>query len=110
MAQTYLQHIAHRLGSGSIQLDCGIGHSLPQSPGSVMNQLSPLSSFVAVDQIEAPSAEYEVRFVESGAFTCKFILGKTDENATCCGAPTDGKSWCRYHRSIVFNTIPHRPR
>jgi hypothetical protein len=75
-----------------------------------MNQVSPLSSFVAAEQIEAPSAEYEVRFVESGAFTCKFILGKTDENAMCCGAPTDGKSWCRYHRSIVFNTLPHRPR
>jgi hypothetical protein len=44
-----------------------------------------------------------VPLVEAGAFACKFIIGPADENAVCCGAPTDGRSWCPYHRNVVFD-------
>jgi hypothetical protein len=37
------------------------------------------------------------------AFSCKYIIGEPDEHAVCCGAPTDGRSWCPYHRQIVFD-------
>ena len=78
---------------------------------AVVNQMSPMSAFLAADQIDAPSAKFQVRLVESGAFDCKYVIGRTDENAVCCGAPTDGKSWCSYHRSIVFTPrLPGRPR
>jgi hypothetical protein len=76
-----------------------------------MNQILPTSSFSDADEIDAPSSQFQVRFVESGAFECKFVIGRTDENALCCGAPTDGKSWCAYHRRIVFTPrLPVRPR
>jgi hypothetical protein len=50
------------------------------------------------------SPKFQVPFVEAGASVCKFILGKADENAICCGAPTDGRSWCEYHRLVVFDS------
>lgn len=67
-----------------------------------MNQIAPASSFLSGERLDLAPTEYETRFVESGGFQCKFITGRADENATCCGAPTDGKSWCSYHRGIVF--------
>ena len=72
-----------------------------------MNQHVLLSEFLAPPEEAPPSPEYRVRLVESGAFACKFIIGDTDENALCCGAPTDGKSWCAWHRRVVFE--PRKP-
>ena len=72
-----------------------------------MNQLVRMSEFLVGKEVPQPSPEFQVPFVEAGAFMCKFIIGEADENAVCCGAPTDGKSWCAYHRGIVFE--PTRP-
>ncbi len=58
-------------------------------------------------EIGEPSPALQVPFVKAGAFACKFIIGAADENAICCGAPTDGKSWCSWHRRIVFE--PRQP-
>ena len=47
-------------------------------------------------------------FAQSGAFVCKYIIGEPNDRAVCCGAPvSDGKSWCAFHRRIVFE--PTRP-
>jgi hypothetical protein len=43
-----------------------------------------------------------VPFVETRAFECRWIEGPGGAEARCCGAPTDGGSWCRLHREIVF--------
>jgi hypothetical protein len=76
-----------------------------------VNQVSPLSSFLSAEAVEVPSSKYQVRLVESGMFDCKYVVGGTDEHALCCGAPTDGKSWCAYHRRIVFTPrLPARSR
>lgn len=66
-----------------------------------MNQMVRASSFAV--QVAEPSPKLRVPFVQVGPFSCKFILGDADENAVCCGAPTDGRSWCPYHRRIVFD-------
>jgi hypothetical protein len=80
-------------------------------PRVVVNQISPLSSFLRAEAVEAPSSKFQVRLVESGTFDCKYVIGGADENAVCCGAPTDGKSWCAYHRRIVFTPrLPARVR
>ena len=68
-----------------------------------MNQPLRPSEFIGGEQVPRPSSKFQVPLVETGAFVCKFIIGDADENAVCCGAPTDGRSWCAYHRRIVFD-------
>jgi len=67
-----------------------------------MNKPVHMSEF-RTGQQSSPPTKPPIRFVESGAFSCKFILGAPDANAVCCGAPTDGRSWCDYHRGVVFD-------
>jgi hypothetical protein len=43
-----------------------------------------------------------VPFVETRAFECRWIEGPSGADARCCGARTDGGSWCAFHREIVF--------
>ena len=73
-----------------------------------MNQLVRPSQIGDADAVAEPSAELRVPFAQSGAFVCKFIIGEPNDRAVCCGAPApDGKSWCAFHRRIVFE--PARP-
>ncbi|WP_342352954.1 GcrA family cell cycle regulator [Methylobacterium frigidaeris] len=73
-----------------------------------MNQLVRMSHIVTADAVEEPSPSLRVPFAQSGAFVCKFIIGEPNDRAVCCGAPVqDGKSWCAFHRRIVFE--PTRP-
>jgi hypothetical protein len=72
-----------------------------------MNQHVSIAAFTMMPEEPPPSPEYRVRLVEAGAFVCKYIIGEADENAVCCGAPTDGKSWCSWHRKRVFE--PRKP-
>jgi hypothetical protein len=73
-----------------------------------MNQLVRMSQIGEAEGIEEPAAELRVPFAQSGAFVCKYIIGEPSDQAICCGAPvTDGKSWCAFHRRIVFE--PARP-
>lgn len=80
------------------------------SPAShlYMNQLVRMSQLGEADAIAEPSVTLRVPFAQSGAFVCKFIIGEPDDQAVCCGAPVpDGKSWCAFHRRVVFE--PARP-
>ncbi|GLS46155.1 hypothetical protein [Methylobacterium brachythecii] len=73
-----------------------------------MNQLVRMSQISEADPIAEPSSKLRVPFAQSGAFVCKFIIGEPSDQAVCCGAPVaDGKSWCAFHRRIVFE--PARP-
>ena len=67
-----------------------------------MNQIASMSEFLLREALPHPSPEVRVPLLKAGAFACKFILGDAGENAICCGAPTNGKSWFPYHRGIVF--------
>ena len=69
-----------------------------------MNQMVSRSVVAGSAALQEPPASFRIRLVESGLFSCKYVIGEADENALCCGAPTDGKSWCAYHRSVVFDT------
>lgn len=73
-----------------------------------MNQMLRLSEFAEAETVKEPSPELRVPFAKSGPFVCKFIVGEPNDRAICCGAPvSDGKSWCAFHRRIVFE--PSRP-
>jgi hypothetical protein len=72
-----------------------------------MNQHVLASTFIAADEESPPPAECRIPLVEAGAFACRFIIGEADEKAICCGAATDGKSWCSWHKRIVFE--PRKP-
>jgi hypothetical protein len=43
-----------------------------------------------------------VPFIETRALECRWIEGAAGPGALCCGAPTNGGSWCPFHREIVF--------
>jgi hypothetical protein len=77
-------------------------------PIDTMNQLVRMSQIGDAESLEEPSPELRVPFAQSGAFVCKYIIGEPNDRAICCGARvSDGKSWCAYHRRIVFE--PTRP-
>ena len=77
-------------------------------PIDTMNQLVRMSQIGDAETVKEPSADLRVPFAQSGAFVCKYIIGEPNDRAICCGAPvSDGKSWCAYHRRIVFE--PTRP-
>ncbi len=77
-------------------------------PIDTMNQLVRMSQIGEAETVKEPSADLRVPFAQSGAFVCKYIIGEPNDRAICCGAPVaDGKSWCAYHRRIVFE--PTRP-
>ena len=68
-----------------------------------MNQVVRMSDMLHSEPVAEPSPKLRVPLAKSGAFVCKYIIGEPDEHAVCCGAPApDGKSWCAYHRKIVF--------
>ncbi|MEF2072781.1 hypothetical protein [Consotaella aegiceratis] len=67
-----------------------------------MNQHIRALDLVPHREIARPSSSHRTPFAHVGAFSCKFILDEPGAGATCCGAPTDGKSWCRYHQQIVY--------
>jgi len=51
-----------------------------------------------------------VRLVEIRGCECRWIEGPADAEALCCGALTDGGSWCSYHRDRVFDRRHRRAR
>ncbi|SKA33410.1 hypothetical protein [Consotaella salsifontis] len=73
-----------------------------------MNQLIQTWELASGQPVSPPSSAHRVAFARVGSFACRFILDEPGASATCCGAPTDGKSWCRYHQRIVFE--PKKPR
>jgi hypothetical protein len=59
-------------------------------------------------QLREPSRKYAVQLIKAGFAQCRFIVSETSSPAICCGAPTDGGSWCQWHRGIVYEA--GRPR
>ena len=55
-----------------------------------------------------PSDRYAVELIKAGFAQCRYIVSEGSQPAICCGAPTDGGSWCKWHRQIVFEAA--RPK
>ena len=53
------------------------------------------------------SHQHAVELIKAGFAQCRYIVSD-GQPAICCGAPTDGGSWCSSHRHIVYE--PARPR
>jgi len=60
------------------------------------------------DEHRAEGGAGPVRLVETRGCECRWIEGPADAEALCCGALTDGGSWCSYHRDRVFDRRPRR--
>lgn len=57
-----------------------------------------------------PSRKYAVSLIEAGFGQCRFIISESGAGAVCCGAPTNGGSWCDWHRSIVYEAARERTK
>jgi len=57
-----------------------------------------------------PSRKHAVQLIKAGFAQCRFIVSESASPAICCGAPTDGGSWCAWHRHIVYETARTRAR
>ena len=60
--------------------------------------------------VRPPSGKHAVQLIKAGFAQCRFIVSSTSSPAICCGAPTDGGSWCAWHRQIVYETSRQRVR
>ena len=65
---------------------------------------------VSAPGIRAPSRKHAVQLIKAGFAQCRFIVSDTSSPAICCGAPTDGGSWCAWHRHIVYESARGRVR
>lgn len=59
--------------------------------------------------VRAPS-QHAVELINAGFGQCRFIVSDGSQPAMCCGAPTNGGSWCKGHRAIVYETARQRVR
>jgi hypothetical protein len=57
-----------------------------------------------------PSRKHAVQLIEVGYAQCRFIVSEPSAPALCCGAPTDGGSWCEWHRQVVYESSRQRVR
>ena len=57
-----------------------------------------------------PSSHHTVELIKAGFAQCRYIVSDASEPALCCGAPTDGGSWCDWHRHIVYEPARQRVR
>jgi hypothetical protein len=55
---------------------------------------------------QAPRPQHAVALISAGLAQCRFIVSEPNAPAMCCGASTDGGSWCEWHRGLVYE----RPR
>ena len=60
--------------------------------------------------VRPPSRQHAVELIKAGYAQCRYIVGESNEAALCCGAPTDGGSWCNWHRDIVYEPARQRVR
>jgi hypothetical protein len=54
------------------------------------------------DEPQPPPQKHAVALTKVRDGQCRFITAEPTRRAICCGAPTDGGSWCAWHRRIVF--------
>ena len=60
--------------------------------------------------LQPPSRRYAVPLIEAGLCQCRFIISENVPRAICCGAPTQGGSWCDWHRGIVYEAARERAK
>ena len=65
---------------------------------------------VSTPKVRPPSSKHAVPLTQAGFAQCRFIISNTSAPAICCGAPTDGGSWCEWHRHIVYESSRQRVR
>jgi hypothetical protein len=59
-------------------------------------------------EVSPPPQHHAVELIKAGFAQCRYIVSEPSQAAICCGAPTDGGSWCGWHRKIVYEAA--RPR
>ena len=59
---------------------------------------------------QPPSQKHAVELIRAGFAQCRYIVSEESQPAMCCGAPTDGGSWCDWHRDIVYEPSRQRTR
>jgi hypothetical protein len=60
--------------------------------------------------VRPPSRQHAVELIKAGYAQCRYIVSESSEPALCCGASTDGGSWCSWHRHIVYEPARQRVR
>ena len=49
-----------------------------------------------------PDRKHAVSLMRIGPAQCRFIISEPANKPIFCGAPTNGCSWCAWHRGIVY--------
>jgi hypothetical protein len=49
-----------------------------------------------------PDRKHAVSLMRIGHAQCRFIISEPQQKPIFCGAPTNGCSWCAWHRGIVY--------
>ena len=51
-----------------------------------------------------PDRKHSVSLMRIRHAQCRFIISEPAQKPIFCGAPTDGGSWCPWHRRIVYRS------
>ena len=60
--------------------------------------------------VRPPSPKHAIELIKVGFAQCRYIVSEGAGPAICCGAPTEGGSWCSWHRQIVYEPARQRVR
>jgi hypothetical protein len=54
----------------------------------------------------APDRKHAVSLMRLRQDQCRFIISPPEQKPIFCGAPTNGGSWCPWHRTLVYRSEP----
>ena len=52
--------------------------------------------------LAAPGSQYATSLRKLASGQCRWVLSTPPDKTIYCGAPTNGGSWCAWHRRIVY--------
>ena len=68
-----------------------------------------LSNAEALPALSTPLQRKGTTLLKLKLKQCRYIISETYSPAICCGAPTNGGSWCEEHRARVLVRSAVRP-
>jgi hypothetical protein len=86
-------------------------HALEQTEVEAISEVEDCT-IADVPDLTTPSTPLRRKgttLLKAGFRQCRYIISETYSPAICCGAPTNGGSWCEEHRARVLVRSAVRP-
>jgi hypothetical protein len=91
-----------------IDLAFASSHALEQAEAETEREDCTIADAPDLTTPSLPLKRKGTTLLKAGFRQCRYIISETYSPAICCGAPTNGSSWCEEHRARVLVRVPLR--